>query len=244
MSLNLSTQYHSMSTSHKGNYFGIENWMLGVLLSLCTTFLSPTLNAQTNTASGPVIPTISMHNAPLSQAVDLLAREAGLNYILDPQFDAPSRISGGKPAIVSFDWANISARDALYRLLKEHDLVLVENPVTSVARIGPASLHIKPVDAAELGSDTNAVIPVMMMTEAPLDFAIQSCANQLHRKVVVDEAVRKGSDGREAPLPAVSFRWRQLTARQALVALLDVYGMAMVEDSATSTLRIVPEPKS
>lgn len=244
MSLNLSTHYHPMSTSHKVNYFSIENWMLGVLLSLCTTFFSPTINAQTNTASGPVIPSISMNNAPLTQAIDLLARQAGLNYILDPQLDAALRISGGKPTIVSFEWVNISARDALYRLLKEHDLVLVENPVTSVARIGPASLHIKPIDAAELGNDTNAVIPVIMMTEAPLDFALQSCANQLHRKVVVDDAVRKGPAGREALLPTVSFRWRQLSAKQALVALLDNYGLAMVEDSASSTLHIAPRPNN
>lgn len=218
--------------------------MLAAVLSLWPAFISSTLDAQTNAAPGPVIPTISMQNSPISQAIDILARQAGLNYILDPQSDPASRIPGGKATIVSFEWENISARDALDRLLKEHDLVLVENPVTSVARIAPASLRIKPVDAAQLGHDTNAVVPIISMSYATLDAAIQSCADQLHQKIVLDEAVQKGPDGREVQLPMVSFRWHQLTARQALVALLDNYGLTMVEDSTTSTLRIGPKPKN
>jgi hypothetical protein len=185
-----------------------------------------------------------MQNVPLRQAIDLMAREAGLNYILDPHLDGASRIAGSKATFVSFEWKNISARDAVDRLLKEHDLVLVENSVTSVARIGPVSLHIKPVDAAELGNDTNAVVPIILMMDAPLDIAIQHCADQLHQKITLDEAVRKGPDGREAELPVVTFRWHQLTARQALVALLDDYGLTMVEDSATSTLHVGPKPKN
>lgn len=233
-----------MSTNCKGNYFSVEHRILAILLSLCTAFMSSTLNAQTSAASGPVIPSISMSNAPLTQAIDLLAREAGLNYILDPQLDAASRMPGGKATTVNFKWENISAREAVDKLLKEHDLVLVENPVTSVARIGPASLDIKPVAAVELGNDRNAVIPVIMMMDAPLDIAIQHCADQMHQKMVLDETVRKGTDGREVQLPMVTFRWRQLTAKQALVALLDNYGLAMVEDSATSTLHVGPKPKN
>jgi hypothetical protein len=218
--------------------------MLAVLLSLCPTFIPSALDGQTNEASGPMIPKISMRNSPLPQAIDLLAREAGLNYILDPHADAAYRSPDGKIATVSFEWENLTAKDALARLLKEHDFVMVENPVTTVACIAPASLHVKPIEAAQLGNDTNAVIAVVMMMEAPLDAAIQQLTGQLHRSFVLDEAVRKGPDGREVGLPTVTFRWRQLTAKQALVALLDVYGLAMTEDSATSTVHIGLKPKS
>lgn len=234
----------SMSANHKMNYFSVERWILAVLLSLCATFISSTAGGQTNAASGPVIPTISMTDAPINQAIDLLAREAGLNYILDPQLDAASRNSGDTATTVSFKWENLSAKDALDRLLKEHDLVLVQNPVTTVACIAPASLNIKPVSAAQLGNDTNAVVPVIMAMEMPLDVAIQTLAGQLHRTIVLDDAMQKGPDGRQVPLRTVTFRWRQLTARQALVAIVDVYGLEMVEDSATSILRIGPKPKS
>src|SRR5579862_4831122 len=170
-----------MSANQKKSFSFVGHWTLAVVLGLCLTFISSTVNAQANAASGPVIPTISMHNTPLSQAIDLLAREAGFNYILDPRLNGVSRTPGDKATVVSFDWENISARVAVERLLKEHDLVLVENPVTSVARIGPASLNIKPIDAAELGNDTNAVIPIIMMMDAPLDIALQHCADQLHQ---------------------------------------------------------------
>jgi hypothetical protein len=41
----------------------------------------------------------------------------------------------------------------------------------------------------------------------------------------------------------VSFLWRQITLRQALAAVLDNYGLTMVEDAATSTARISLKPE-
>jgi hypothetical protein len=42
----------------------------------------------------------------------------------------------------------------------------------------------------------------------------------------------------------VSFRWERITLRQALAALLDNYGLAMTEDTASSAARVTLKTKT
>src|SRR6185295_11477893 len=106
-------------------------------------------NGEEQDSISPKVPTIMMTDATLSQAIELLARQSEINYIVDP------KVSFEGVPYVNFRWENLTARQGLERLLKERDLVLVENPATTVARIAPRSLNVKPVDAALVGNDTN-----------------------------------------------------------------------------------------
>ena len=207
--------------------------------------------AQENPGSNSAIPTIQMTDAPLGQAVDLLARQSELNYILDPT------VSFDRSSPLNFRWTNVTARTALARVLKEHDLDLVESPATTVARIAPHKLHVKPVDPALVGGDTNivahypvgsdtneALIPVIIMTDAPLDQAIKLLANEAHIKIIFDEGLSTWMDRHILQWPPVSFRWKKLTTRQALVALLDCYDLTLIEDPATHLTHIKAKPKT
>lgn len=94
-------------------------------------------SASTNPA-GVVVPTIMMTEAPLTQAIDLLAREAKINYIIDPKVSFGPPGPQGQPAaapIITFRWENVTAQQALTTLLATYSLQLVEDPKTTIARI-------------------------------------------------------------------------------------------------------------
>lgn len=85
-----------------------------------------------------LIPLIVMDDVPLTDAIKNLARQAGLNYMLDPKVNFGQIGSDGKPVpqpVVSIRWENVTAEQALTALLGNHDLQLTEDPKSKIARI-------------------------------------------------------------------------------------------------------------
>ena len=185
-----------------------------------------------------IIPQIVLDNVPLADAIRSLAQQADMNFILDPRSPGAVGLDGRlveQPA-VSGRWTNVTARQALDILLTNHDLVLIEIPVTTVARIAPKQYNVKPVAANLVAGDTKNPIPLIQMQDVPLDAAIANLARQAQINVALDSAVPAFSKSGSAV--TVSVRWNNVTARQALVALLDNYGLIMVEDPTTAVMRI------
>ncbi len=93
-----------------------------------------------------VIPLIVMDDVPLTDAIRNLARQAGLNYMLDPKVSFGQLLPDGKPAgqpSVSIRWEKITAEQALAALLDNYNLQLVQDPKSRIARIttkDPAAL--------------------------------------------------------------------------------------------------------
>ena len=195
-----------------------------------------------------VIPLIVMSDVPLRDAVRNLARQAGLNFILDPHLFAGSTDPHGHRVpdpSVNARWEQVTAREALNRVLKEHKLKLVDNPATTVARITPAEKAVEPVTSAQVGVDTNAanaVIPVIMMEDLPLRDAIRNLVRQLGLNINLDPALST-PDHERVLSQEVAFRWERITPRQALAALLDNYGLVLREDATTDSARIILKPE-
>lgn len=88
--------------------------------------------------SGAVIPLIVMDDVPLTDAIRNLARQAGLNYLLDPRVAFGQAGPDGKPTpqpSVSIRWENITAGQALTALLNNHNLQLIEDVKNHIARV-------------------------------------------------------------------------------------------------------------
>jgi type II secretory pathway component GspD/PulD (secretin) len=87
---------------------------------------------------GTVIPLVVMDDVPLTDAIRNLARQAALNYMLDPKIGFVQPGPDGKIAAqpsVSIRWENVTAEQALNALLGNYNLQLVEDPKTKIARI-------------------------------------------------------------------------------------------------------------
>ena len=189
------------------------------------------------------VPLMVINNVPLSDAIRNLARQSNLNYLLDPHVPGSSFGPGRlvPEALVTARWTNVTGRAALSGLLKEHGLTMVTNPVTTVTRIGPAELGMKPVPTSQVGTDTNAVVPLLVMDSVSLTDAMGKLARAARLNVLFDPKVSAPAFNGQG---TVSFRWERITVRQALAALLDNYGLVMSEDPATSIARINLKTKS
>jgi hypothetical protein len=81
--------------------------------------------------------TINIPEAPLTDVVSTLARQANINFQFDPKVTGGVG-ADGKPMpqpIVSIRWENVTALQALEALLNNHNLVLVQDQKTKIARI-------------------------------------------------------------------------------------------------------------
>jgi type II secretory pathway component GspD/PulD (secretin) len=84
------------------------------------------------------IPLIQFQDVPITTAIENLARQAGINYLLDPKigYGQPDANGQVKPEpTLSIRWENITAAQALVALLDNYGLQLVENRQTHIARI-------------------------------------------------------------------------------------------------------------
>jgi hypothetical protein len=183
------------------------------------------------------IPLIRMVDVPLADAIKILARQSNLNYILDP--DVPGSDFGpGRSApklLVTANWTNVTAQAALTALLKDHSLMMVTNPATTVTRIAPANLSVKPAPTSQVGTNTSSIIPLLVMDSVSLTEAVTKLARAASLAISLDSKLSTTDFDAQG---TVSFRWERITARQALAALLDNYELVMIEDRATSAARI------
>jgi type II secretory pathway component GspD/PulD (secretin) len=124
------------------------------------------------------------------------------------------------------------------------------NQVAAVAETNP------PVVTAPVAAETNQVaagaatnppapklvsIPVIQFQDVPITTAIENLARQAGINFLLDPKIGYGQpdqSGQIKPEPTLSVRWEDVTAEQALLALLDNYGLQLVEDPRTQIARI------
>ena len=84
------------------------------------------------------IPLIEFQDVPLTVAIENLARQAGINYLLDPKIGYGQPDQNGQikaEPTLSIRWENVTAEQALLALLNNYDLQLTQDPRTKIARI-------------------------------------------------------------------------------------------------------------
>jgi type II secretory pathway component GspD/PulD (secretin) len=124
-----------------------------------------------------------MDDVPLSDAIKNLARQAGLNYMLDPKVTfgqpGPNGAPGPQP-VVSIRWENVTAEQALGALLNNYNLQLVEDPKSKIARVTVR-------DPAAPDPLVTQVIQLKYTSPSNIVTAIQDCfADPRRSKVVAD----------------------------------------------------------
>lgn len=138
--------------------------------------------AMTNAAPGALIPLIVMDDVPLTDAIKNLARQAGLNYMLDPKVSFGQVGPDGKPTpqpMVSIRWENVTAEQALNALLNNYSLQLVEDPKSKIARV-----TVK--DPAAPDPLVTKVLQLKYASPTNIMSAVQNALTDKRSKVVAD----------------------------------------------------------
>jgi hypothetical protein len=218
-----------------------------ILILALLGFKTPAADTE-NRYRHEVMPLISMDDVPLRDGIRALVRQDGNNFIFDPAVlnsfaSADGRFS--REPHINSRWTNVTAQRALDDLLKAYQLTMVTNPVTSVARIAFTTQGVTPVPAGQLGNDATAVMPLISMEEVPLIDGIKNLARKADLSYILDPSLidRASQTGQRALLSSrVNIRWEKITLKQALVALLDDYGLVMVQDPGDAAVRIIAKP--
>jgi len=91
-------------------------------------------------------------------------------------------------------------------------------------------------------NQTGAVITLITMDDVPLTDAIKNLSRQAGLNYILDPKVNFGQVGPDGKTPmaqpTVSIRWENVTAEQALYALLNTYNLQLVEDPKSKIARI------
>lgn len=96
---------------------------------------------------------------------------------------------------------------------------------------------------AVAGADTNAPVNVLpiQFQDVPITTAIENLARLANINYLLDPKIGYGQpdqNGQIKPEPTISVRWENVSARQALLAVLDNYNLQLDEDSKTKIARI------
>ena len=178
---------------------------------------------------------IVMEDIPLSCAISNLARQAHLNYILDPRASSAS-IGPAKwmmpQTSVTRRWTNVAPESALEQLLKQHSLRMVTNAATAVIRIVPLGQYAEPMPASGAEMDTNSVIPVLLLVYVPMRTIIGELGKKAGLEISVDPELpipTSGPPELTIGTSVVSVYWENIRPRQALLALLDACDIGITE---------------
>jgi type II secretory pathway component GspD/PulD (secretin) len=112
---------------------------------------------------------------------------------------------------------------------------VIEAPVVAqaAAPVAPAEPAAAPAPSGE------ELLPLIMFEDAPLHDAIKTLARQAGINFLFDpKLTAPGPDGKPPVQPNVSIRFENVTAQQALAAVLENYGLQLVMDNKTKTGRI------
>ncbi|HEX5222695.1 MAG TPA: hypothetical protein VFZ59_24275 [Verrucomicrobiae bacterium] len=206
-----------------------------ICISLMTAFLvaAPVPAAETNTNRiASAIPRIQFEEVELTDVIESLAKQADINYVFDPKtgFDGVADPHKKPQPRISLSWTNLTAEQALRGVLNYYDLQLLEIKGTTVCKVTLTNQTVKAVDAQWIQQGTNTIIPLIQMNSVPLDEALRNLAAQARIQITLDTASARNSNLNRSSQPIVSFRWKTLTARQAIAALLENYELLMSSD--------------
>ena len=133
-------------------------------------------------ASTGKIPLIEFREVLLTTAIDNLARQAGINYILDPKvgFGQPDERGQVKPQPnISIRWENLTAEQALNALIGTHGLQLITDSKTGISRV-----TIK--DPAALDPLVTKVVQLKFASPSNMVTSVQTVLNDKRSKVIAD----------------------------------------------------------
>lgn len=143
---------------------------------------APAANVPAPAEEAAVLTAVSIDDQPLTDAIKILARQAGINYLMDPNvaFGTPGPDGKIMPQPnVSIRWEKVTAQQALEALLNNYSLQLIEDPRTHIYRIAAR-------DPAAPDPLVTKVIQLQYAGPSNVLASVQSVLTDKRSKVVAD----------------------------------------------------------
>jgi len=118
-----------------------------------------------------------------------------------------------------------------------------ESPSTTTSTVTTSTVTTtnEAASAAKPQPPGPSSIPLIQFQDVPIITAIENLARQAGINYLIDPKIGYGQpdqNGQIKPEPTLSIRWENVTAAQALLALLDNYGLQLSEDRKSQIARI------
>jgi hypothetical protein len=194
------------------------------------------ISAQNPTETAQQIPVIQFENVPLMAAIENLGQQAEFNFTIDPKIAATGIATAATP--ITIRWENLTAKQALARVLKERGLFLVENPQTGVAKITVTNSSPRVFTKEFMESSTN-VIAMIRMSDAPLEEALANFGGKAGLKFQLDPKLSDSSKPFSDQI-FVSVRFSNLTACQAVAAICDQHNLEIAKSEKAGVWTVSP----
>jgi len=201
-------------------------------------------------ASGrEVVAEIRYNGVPLGELIGVLAEQAGVQFQLDPN---ATEVTG---RLVNFSAQNVSAAAALDTALLENRMVLIKDPTTGAIVITPRDSQIAQAVAAagptttpvDLDQEPEANTTLQQLAdqggEVPVIQALQMMARLSNMSIQFDPQVRTGArrivGTNVLEIPSIATNtvnladFRDVTAQQAMEAILENHGLMMMPNQRT-----------
>ena len=122
----------------------------------------------------------------------------------------------------------------------------VEGAEAEVAVPTDADGQAAAVEAEPAGPNPNEIVPLIVIDDVPLTDAIRNLARQSNLNFQFDPRITApGPDGRPTNNVNISIRFENVTAQEALEAVLENYSLALVKDPRSKIARItVKDPRA
>jgi len=161
----------------------------------------------TNTANSPTAPAVTANESPSVTATNEPADNSAATPPTAPVVSAPESPSTTTSSVTT-------------------STVTTTNETASAAKPQPSELPS---------------IPLIQFQDVPITTAIENLARQAEINYLIDPKIGYGQPDQNGQIkaePTLSIRWENVTAEQALMALLDNYGLQLSEDRKTQIARI------
>jgi hypothetical protein len=195
-------------------------------------------HAQISSTANRPEPLIEMDGIPLDDAIRNVARQWSMNYIVDARLLNSGGSLATNPSIAG-RW-HVSGLQLLEQVLRDHGMIIITNAATSISRIVPTNAPVQPVPERLPGNGSDPAIPLLRIDNS-LDKAITDLAARAHVSVLIDSGLPVPSAKGDPTVRdcQIYVRWENVTARQALAAILDNYNLAIAGDPAMASSKIV-----
>ena len=146
---------------------------------------------------------------------------------------ASSQPTEGSPAVSVDSNQPITLR----AVTESNSMSTATAPAVSMAATNETAT-VQSTNEAAADTNTAVVLPPIVFQDVPLTTAVEALAREANINYLMDPAIGYGQPGQNQSEPNVSVRWENVTYQQALIALLDNYGLQMVENPRTKIFKI------